>query len=124
MSRGARALAVAAAVVSACSSCAPANTTARTNWLTGNPEEPRRKIVAPSPCSDSLYLALRARPLDSLTEREYAYFVARDRLCAQYQSGAGAEGSDDSGDMPSAGSVGVTILAVLGSLVVLAVVAN
>jgi hypothetical protein len=37
-----------------------------------------------SPCSDPLFLALCARPLDELSEREYAYFVQKSAACEQY----------------------------------------
>lgn len=36
-----------------------------------------------SPCSDSLYVALKQRPVDSLSAREYELFRERDRACIQ-----------------------------------------
>jgi hypothetical protein len=39
----------------------------------------------PSPCTDSLYVVLKARPLDSLSDREYRYLIERDKACAEYQ---------------------------------------
>jgi hypothetical protein len=42
-----------------------------------------------SPCGDSLYVALKRRPVDSLSVREYALFSARDQLCLQAR-GVGA----------------------------------
>lgn len=38
-----------------------------------------------NPCADSLYQALRARPLDALSEREYAYFQQREKACTDFQ---------------------------------------
>ena len=35
------------------------------------------------PCSDSLYTALKKRPVDSLSAREYEMFRERDRACLQ-----------------------------------------
>lgn len=55
--------------------------------LTGCTMAPTPGQVAPedSPCSDSLYVALQDKPLDSMTDREYAYFVEKDRACGEYQ---------------------------------------
>jgi hypothetical protein len=39
--------------------------------------------LPPSPCSDSLYLALKRKPVDSLSTREYELFRDRDRACLQ-----------------------------------------
>jgi len=38
---------------------------------------------AVGPCQDSLYLALRARPVDSLSEREFQLLRDRDRVCLE-----------------------------------------
>ncbi len=38
-----------------------------------------------SPCADSLYQGLKGKPLDQLTEREYAYFQQREKACTDYQ---------------------------------------
>ena len=45
---------------------------------------------APAACSDSLYLALKRRPVDSLSAREYELFRDRDRACLQPAAGQGA----------------------------------
>ena len=37
-----------------------------------------------SPCSDSLYLALKAIPLNKQSDREYQYFLAKDKDCVAY----------------------------------------
>jgi len=52
------------------------------------------QTVPPSPCSDSLYVALKRRPVDSLSTREYELFRDRDRACLQ---SAGAQPSGVSG---------------------------
>ncbi|HEX2189606.1 MAG TPA: hypothetical protein VHG51_11940 [Longimicrobiaceae bacterium] len=41
---------------------------------------------AASPCADSLYQVLRARPLVDLSEREYEYFMQREKACTDYQT--------------------------------------
>lgn len=41
--------------------------------------------TASSPCSDSLYIALSHRKLESLTEREYTYFMQKDKDCTEYR---------------------------------------
>jgi hypothetical protein len=41
-----------------------------------------------SPCADSLYQALSAKPLDDMSEREYEYFRVRERACLEHQARA------------------------------------
>lgn len=36
------------------------------------------------PCRDSLYSALKSRDINSLTDREYAYLMQRERACLDY----------------------------------------
>lgn len=38
-----------------------------------------------NPCADSLYQSLKGRALNALSEREYEYFIGRDRACTEYQ---------------------------------------
>lgn len=45
----------------------------------------RLRPVTASPCEDSLFVALHARPLDSLSEREYEYFMEKERQCAGWK---------------------------------------
>ena len=40
----------------------------------------------PSPCEDELYLELKNKKLDDLSEREYKYFLSKDTQCSQYLS--------------------------------------
>ncbi|HEU0016581.1 MAG TPA: hypothetical protein VFQ45_23065 [Longimicrobium sp.] len=40
---------------------------------------------AQNPCADSLYQSLKGKPLDALSEREYQYFIGRDKACTDYQ---------------------------------------
>jgi hypothetical protein len=37
----------------------------------------------PNPCMDSLYLALKQVPLDSMSNRQYEYFMQKDKLCLE-----------------------------------------
>jgi hypothetical protein len=39
--------------------------------------------AAQSPCKDSLYLALKAKPLDSLTQREFNYYMVKAEECKE-----------------------------------------
>lgn len=48
--------------------------------------------VSPLPCSDSLYVALKRKPVDSLSAREYELFRERDRACLQ-SAGTQASGA-------------------------------
>lgn len=41
--------------------------------------------VPASPCADSLYQALRSKPLEGLSEREYEYFMQREKACTDHQ---------------------------------------
>jgi hypothetical protein len=54
--------------------------------------------VSPSACSDSTYLALKRRNIDSLSTREYEMFRDRDRACVA------AMGKPDSAATVQAGS--------------------
>jgi hypothetical protein len=38
-----------------------------------------------SPCADSLYQALRTKALNELSDREYAYFMQREKACTDYE---------------------------------------
>lgn len=50
------------------------------------------------PCEDSLFVALGRRDLDSLSEREYAYFLEMQRQCGEWQQASvQARGSGQSG---------------------------
>lgn len=40
-------------------------------------------VAVADPCLDQQYVALKARPLDSLSEREYAYFLQYDAACLE-----------------------------------------
>lgn len=40
---------------------------------------------AQSPCADSLYQSLRSKALNELSEREYEYFMQREKSCTDYQ---------------------------------------
>lgn len=38
-----------------------------------------------NPCLDRQYVELRSRDIDDMSEREYAYFLQRDRACTEHQ---------------------------------------
>ena len=38
-----------------------------------------------SPCTDSLYLALKHKPIQEMSEREYTYFTQKDKSCNEFQ---------------------------------------
>lgn len=38
-----------------------------------------------SPCDDSQYVALKSIPLDSLSQNEMIYFMAKEKECADYR---------------------------------------
>ena len=40
---------------------------------------------ATNPCLDERYRELLEMPVDDMTEREYEYFLLRDRACTEYQ---------------------------------------
>ncbi len=40
-----------------------------------------KKKELPAVCKDSLYLFLKRKPLDEMSEREFRYFIQRDKLC-------------------------------------------
>lgn len=42
--------------------------------------------VAAGPCADSAYVALKAKDLDEMSDREFAIFQQRDKACLDYQS--------------------------------------
>lgn len=41
--------------------------------------------VHENPCTDSLYVALKSKSLDEMSEREYEYFMRKDADCSEYQ---------------------------------------
>lgn len=48
-------------------------------------QEAPRDTASTNPCADSQYTALRGKALDQMSEREYAYFLQRDRACTEHQ---------------------------------------
>lgn len=38
------------------------------------------------PCGDALYLELKEKPLDEMTDREHEYFTRKDEACTEYQT--------------------------------------
>lgn len=54
--------------------------------LAARPDSAAAQAAPASPCADSLYAALRAKPLQELSEREYQYFMQREKACTDYQT--------------------------------------
>lgn len=54
------------------------------NLKVPGPETP----LANSPCSDSLYVSLKAKPLLEMSDREYGYFMQKDAACGEFQKTA------------------------------------
>ncbi len=61
-----------------------------------------------SPCRDSLFLVLRAQPLDSLSERQLRYMLQKDRECADYQN-VHHQGGDAAGAVLGGIIIGVLV---------------
>ncbi len=40
---------------------------------------------AESPCDDSLYIELRKKSLDQMSQREYEFFLQKDQQCGEYR---------------------------------------
>ena len=49
-----------------------------------------KPIDSSSACSDSLYLKLKNEPIDSMTDREFAYYMTKDRECEAAQAASNA----------------------------------
>ncbi len=43
--------------------------------------KPLLNLVSSKTCNDSLYLALKKKNLENMTEREFTYFLHKDKLC-------------------------------------------
>lgn len=71
-----------------------------------------RAIINAPACTDSLYLKLKSKPIDSMTTREYDYFRQKDQECAQAQQLQQA-------NQATAGSATSTVIAVVVGVVVL-----
>lgn len=41
--------------------------------------------IATNPCLDSIYLALKKKPIEQMTDGEYAYFQQKDLECCNFQ---------------------------------------
>ena len=40
----------------------------------------------PSPCSDSLYVALKSKTIGQMTDREFAYFNQKEKDCSEFRT--------------------------------------
>jgi hypothetical protein len=65
-----------------------------------------------SPCRDSLYLVLKSRPLTSLSDREYQYFLQKDQQCAEYRKHPN-EGGNVAGALVGGVVLGLVLAVVL-----------
>ena len=75
-----------------------------------------------SPCSDSLYIALQERSLDSMSRREYDYFRRKEMACSRWKSENSYRGKVREPTTPLARNIivgGVVVgLAVIGYLII------
>ena len=71
-----------------------------------------------SPCADSLYVALKSRPLDDMSEREYEYFLQKDASCAEFQRAEASvpTASDEATLGPREGFIMMALVALFGFL--------
>ena len=70
------------------------------------------RAASNSPCEDSLFVALGKRDLDSLSEREYAYFLEMQRQCGAWNQAAH---TSNAGSGQSAwGVVGIVLTLLIG----------
>ncbi len=49
-----------------------------------------KPIISNTACTDPEYLSLKAKPIDSMTDREFAYYEMKDRECEQARTNANA----------------------------------
>jgi hypothetical protein len=49
-----------------------------------------KPIISETACNDPVYLSLKAKSIDSMTDREFAYFQMKDRECEHARSSANA----------------------------------
>lgn len=50
-------------------------------------EEQIRQVInkKDNPCKDSLYMVLKKIPLDSMSQREYEYYILKEKECSEYR---------------------------------------
>ncbi len=47
----------------------------------------QNQTIAPlNPCKDAIYLQLLSVPLDSMSQREYTYFITKHDECSKFQA--------------------------------------
>src|ERR1700733_1522410 len=47
-----------------------------------------KPIISETACNDPIYLNLKTKPIESMTDREFAYFQMKDRECERARSSA------------------------------------
>lgn len=86
------------------------------------PRQVRAAGFAGSPCADSLFVAYRAQPADSLTPSEFRYLMRREMECARYQERARAnDGLEPMGPKTRRFLVGFGLTLAMGLVVYLTV---
>jgi hypothetical protein len=75
--------AVALAIMAALAACQPRQQGAALPLDADSPPS-----LGATPCADSLYVVLRSKPLDAMSEREYEYFTRKDAECDAYRLAA------------------------------------
>lgn len=76
-----RLLALSLAVLTACAPLTPPADTPPPS----TPAAPAQAAATENPCTEQQYQNLKKRPINSLSEREYEYFMERDKACTEYQ---------------------------------------
>jgi hypothetical protein len=91
-----------------------------TTWGTQANELPEPQSPTPTPCTDSLYLALKAQPLDALSQRQYEYFVSHEKACMEWQREAPRRKDADTRESAVSAWVGISILGAIATAVLVA----
>lgn len=80
----------------------------------------RAELIAdlPSPCDDSLFVALQGVPLDSLSIREYDYLRTKEQQCFEWRGEQRAQARAEPKGQSAWGVVGI----VLTTIIVLGIV--
>lgn len=92
-----------------------------THWVDQNGEKhytrPSEHLIAANEvCNDPTYLELKSKPLDQMTEREYEYFLLKERQCQEAQQHHAVIGEiEKNRDAWSDWIVATAILSVIGT---------
>lgn len=72
-----------------------------------------------NPCKDRVYIALQKKNIDSLSQREFDYYILKSKECSEYTALLKQIQSDESG----IGAGGIIIITIMG-LAFLGIVGN